>query len=382
MTTLSQVEIDGTEYDILKSTDVISNEGRLGTKHWQGHVLRGKDGRFHTATSSWRDLQGGGTSKVVWSKPYYATPTNVGRANEKNNEEQAYFDLQSMLNKQTDKRLAERPLPMLAQTYHDPLNPKKGRKKHIKFPALCQPKYDGMRVLYNGEAAWSRGNKEVIPEVFAHLEFDTQGETIDGELVLPDNPKVNETMKAAKKYRPGVSDKLVYRVYDIVDPTTPFGDRFERLRKIVEMAGNVQVILAHTEVVHSEADIMRFHENVTAQGFEGTIIRNMDAVYEIDKRSNNLQKYKDFVDAEFEIVDIVEAGGGSSEGVGKFICRTEDGDLFESTATGTLEERREFLTNKQNYIGRFAKVKYREMSGKNNVPFHSNVLEIRDRGDF
>ena len=47
----------------------------------------------------------------------------------------------------------------------------------------------------------------------------------------------------------------------------------------------------------------------------------------INKRSNDIQKHKDFIDGEFEIVDVIPAGGGSSEDVGKFVCVTEAGAL-------------------------------------------------------
>jgi ATP-dependent DNA ligase len=125
-------------------------------------------------------------------------------------------------------------------------------------------------------------------------------------------------------------------------------------------------------------DVHTGHEYFVSKGYEGTIIRNWDGRYTINKRSNDLQKYKDFVDGEFKIVNVIPSGGGSAAKVGKFVCVTDDGEEFESTAMGTVKEREEFLTNKAKYIGKYAKVKYREMSGKNNVPFHSNVLEIRN----
>jgi ATP-dependent DNA ligase len=364
------VEIGGIIYAVEKSSNEIEADGSKTKKYWQGHVLRSPMNRWFTASSSWR-ATATGLSKVVWSAPYYAEPTNEGRANFRDNKEQAFFEFDSMVNKQTDKRLSEKPLPMLAQKYQD-------RAKHITFPCAVQPKFDGMRVLYNGIEAWSRGNKNVIPEVFAHLEFDTQGYTIDGELILPGNLKVNKTMEAAKKFRPGLSDKLLYRVYDIVDATVPFRDRYALLVRLVNAAANKNIIIADTLTAFSDDDIKKCHESFVLAGFEGTMIRNLDGLYTINKRSNDLQKFKDFVDEEFLIVDVIPAGGGSSADVGKFVCVTESGERFESTATGDYETRHDYLVNKQNYVGKYARVKYREMSGKNSVPFHSNVLEIRE----
>jgi DNA ligase-1 len=373
VTAFETVTIDGVDYSIIKSSEVIDAESKTGIKSWRGYVVRDEQGRFYV-TSSWYNVNAktGNRSVMSWATPYYAEPKNIGRSNATTNEAQAYSEFDSMVTKEKDKRQAERPLPMLAQKFSE-------RKKYLKFPVAVQRKYDGMRVLYDGTEAWSRGNKLVIPEVFEHLHFDTKGHIVDGELMLPGNVKVNKTMEAAKKYRKGLSDTLIYVVYDIVDAAMPFGDRFDLLKQIVETANNVNIQLADTIIVDNGAAIEQAHAEFTAEGFEGSIIRNYDGKYLIGKRSNDLQKHKDFVDEEFEIVDVIPAGGGSSSDVGKIVCKDNQSDeLFESTLTGDHEYRAEILRNKSNYIGKFAKVKFRERSGKNAVPFHSNVLEIRE----
>lgn len=43
---------------------------------------------------------------------------------------------------------------------------------------------------------------------------------------------------------------------------------------------------------------------------------------------------------------------------------------------GSFEIRQEYLHNKSKYIGKFALVKYGELSGDKQVPFHSNVIEV------
>jgi ATP-dependent DNA ligase len=373
----ADVVIEEKNYTIVQFSDVIDAPSKKGTKYWQGFVVMEAvdDGRFGTCTLSWSTTKTG-LSKQKWSVPFIAVPTNVGRANERNNEAQAFFDFESMVKKEMDKRQSDNPLPMTAQKYQE-------RKKHIVFPCAVQPKYDGMRCLYDGVEPWSRGGKPIADKVFDHLRFDTKGLIIDGELILPSNVKVNKTMEAAKKFRSGISDKLLYRAYDIVDETKTFKERFAILTQIVREAGNGNVIISATLNAYSEADILEHHGNFTDKdGYEGTMVRNWDGLYLINKRSNDLQKYKDFFDAEYKIIDIIPSGGGIAETVGKFICIDEKtGETFESTATGDFEERQDFLTNKHKYIGKYAKVKYREMSGKNGVPFHSNVLEIRDTKD-
>jgi ATP-dependent DNA ligase len=380
MTKYNTIVINNVTYDLIRSSVVIEAEGSKAKKYWQGHIVRNGD-KYYTASSSWRETKDG-VSKKVWSEPYYAVPTNVGQSNHRGNIEQAEFEYASMYQKQTDKRNSVKPLPMLAHTFRHKLDPKKSKEKHIVYPCYVQPKFDGFRMVYDGTEAWTRGNKPVLPEVYAHLHFDTQGYTVDGELILPGNLKVNETAKAAKKFYPGVSDTLQYILYDIVEPNLTYDERLRIVQGIVWHAknknGETNVVLAETHTATSTTEIEKYHAVFVAKGYEGTIIRNVDGKYTINKRSNDLQKHKDFIDGEYEIINVIPSGGGSAAEVGKFVCITEDGDEFESTATGSWEDRHEYLVNKKNYIGKFAKVKFREFSGKNNVPFHSNVLEIRD----
>ena len=372
------VVIDGLMFTILKSSEPIEAKSKTGAKTWVGHIVRSPIGDYYL-TSSWYNVntKTGKQSVTQWATPYKVEPKNVGRSNETTADVQAVLEFDSMVKKELDKRASERPLPMLAQSYSK-------RKSKIVFPAYVQPKYDGMRMLYDGKVAWSRGSKEILSDVIQHLHFDTHGHIIDGELILPHNPKVNEVMKAAKKYRRGISDQLVYRVYDIVDTSgnLSFDDRLNLLSDLVNRCRNKNIILSDTQRVDNEDEINIWHSYFTEQGFEGTMIRNIAGKYSVNARSDDLQKHKDFIDAEFEIVDVIPSGGGTAAEVGKFVCKTVSGELFESTATGTYEERREYLVNKSNYIGKFAKVKYRELSGANSVPFHSNVLEIREEGDF
>jgi ATP-dependent DNA ligase len=188
-------------------------------------------------------------------------------------------------------------------------------------------------------------------------------------------------MSAIKKYNDN-TPHLKYYVYDILDENRSFKDRYESLKWLFSVNKYSNVELVQTHICKSEGDIWKWHKFFTDEGYEGSIIRDLNAKYKVNRRVDELLKLKDFTDAEFEIVDIIPAGGGSSADVGKFVCKTDSGDLFESTATGTEEERREYLKNKHDYIGKFAKVKYREMSGLNNVPFHSNVLEILSREEL
>ena len=371
--------INGTNYEIFKSSPVFESKTRTGlNKFWQGHVLvEGK--KYFLSSSHWQDTKTGKTSLVQWSEPYLVEPKNVGKKNETTVEEQALFELESILNKQQDKGYAPKgvkvtklPLPMLAQKFTE-------RAKHVQWPAYIQPKLDGMRMLYDGTKAWSRGNKEIIAKCIEHLKFDTRGYIVDGELILAGEHSQQMTMRAAKKYRPDVSPRLEYHVYDLVIPNATFKFRYETLQSLVKNAP-VNVKLVPTHVVKDETEVMERHSEFTKAKYEGSIIRNMGGNYTPGQRSNDLLKLKDFQDAEFKIVDVVD-GGGLAKGLAIFICVTEDAKEFRCVPEGTHETRAEWFKNKKKLIGKWLTIRFQHYSDEG-IPVILNGVAIREDGDF
>jgi hypothetical protein len=226
---------------IIKSSDLLISENKAGNrKFWQLHILQ--DGaEFYTQTSWYQLTKTGRETKKQTSEPYFAAPTNVGRANERNSEAQAYFEFDAIIKKQLDRgfyREGEKvdswPMPMLAHKFKDHMN-------KVEWPSYIQPKLNGMRMLFNGTEARSRGNKEIIREVIEHLQFDTGGFILDGELMLPNNVLLQESMSAIKKYRPGISDKLEYHVYDIVNTDLPYEERMKLLETMFLSRDNILI---------------------------------------------------------------------------------------------------------------------------------------------
>jgi len=75
-------------------------------------------------------------------------------------------------------------------------------------------------------------------------------------------------------------------------------------------------------------DVERLHDEFSAAGYEGAILRAQNGQYAIGARSSALFKYKRFDDAEFEIVGAVGALG-TDTGCVVWRCATELGQSFE-----------------------------------------------------
>ncbi len=376
------------------SSEILRSTTRTGnSKFWQAHLEykvapRGQvtSNEVQLYTTYWQVNKDGVESKKTSSVPTKITPKNVGKANETNVWDQGVAELESLIQKQRDKgyRLegeaeAEVPLPMLAQKYSE-------RKHTLTWPVYVQPKYDGQRMLCDGTRGWTRGNKEVIPDVIAHIiaEFENipglKGKVIDGELLLPGNVPLQDTMKAVKKYRAGVSDTLQYVVYDYIDTTKGFKERMYYLAAALTSA-NVglnrlqHILLAPTSIASSEIEVLESHAMYVADGYEGTMVRSSSGGYEVGQRSNTLQKYKDFVDDEFLIVDVLE-GVGSHEGLAVFVCRAGD-VTFKCLHRGTHEFRKGLWESRDSLKGKWLTVKYQTLSN-DGVPIFPIGIDIRD----
>jgi len=363
----------------IKSSDWLISENKSGNeKFWRLHILSDGD-NYYTQTEWYQVTNRGRQTKLQTSEPYCATPTNVGRANERNSEEQAYFEFDAIIKKQRDagfrvrgEHKNTRPMPMLAHKFAD-------HKKKMEFPVYAQPKLNGMRMLFDGQGGWSRGNKEVIPEVIQHLRFDTGGVVLDGELMLPNNVLLQESMSAIKRFQKGKSDKLEYHVYDVVDTELSYTERYNRIQDICKNAPkNIKVV--KTVRMDDESQVMHLHNLFVMDGFEGTMVRDPKSFYEIGKRSYSLLKLKDFQDAEYRITGVID-GDGSDSGLAIFELETSTGQKFNCRPEGSQENRAELYQNRETLVGKYLTVRFFELS-KDGVPIFPVGVGIRDLKDF
>jgi ATP-dependent DNA ligase len=361
----------------IHSTPVLENKTSKGlAKFWQGHVVQ-DGGKFFTQTTFWQSTKDGGETVKQTSAPYEVVGKNIGKANETTPKDQAMSEMASTEKKQRDKGYHESGgtadillLPMLAHKYAE-------RKHTLSFPASVQPKLDGCRCLSLNGKKWSRGGKEFITEVIRHLQFNTDGHTIDGELLLPaDEGGFQDSVKAIKKFREELSPKLEYHVYDMVDTNAPFPHRYETLQRLIEKAPP-GVKLVPTHAITKEDEIFAHHSQFVLDGFEGTMVRSHTGAYVIGQRNVQLLKYKDFLDDEFIVTDVLE-GGGKEKGCAIFVCETKDKQQFNVRPRGTAEARKKMFADRKTFIGQPLIVQYQNLSDEG-IPRFPTGIAIRDK---
>jgi len=286
---------------------------------------------------------------------------NTGKANETTAEEQAVAEATAKIKKKLEEGYYESieeaeagdlVLPMLAKDFVK-------EEKKVVYPAFAQPKLDGMRGLKYKLALTSRKAKAIT--TMAHISEELRGVhyIFDGELYAHgDNFQRN--MELIKKYREGESEKVKYHVYDLVLCDIPFAQRYEVLKAIIEEHQPEHIELVPTIVVNNKEELLEVHRQFLEQGYEGTMVRHGDEGYGINKRSSSLLKFKDFEDIACTIVDVQPSEKRPDQGI--FICALEDGRTFGCGMRFSHEQRAEFLTNKEDYIGQTAEVRFFEYS--------------------
>ena len=323
---------------------------------------------------------------------------NIGKSNETTPQEQAIAEATAQWEKklksgysktQKDARAGKVDAkfvtggiePMLAQKFRD-------HESKIQYPCYSQPKLDGIRciaIIELGVATlWTRTRKPItgVPHIIKALEQQFpqyDGDTaedrtiLDGELYNHSyKHRFEEIVSFCKQVTPKAGHEVVeYHVYDMIDGCA-FTERTDMIKSAELKA---PLIAVNTTCILDTNQLMeQFQEDRTA-GYEGTMARNADSLYE-HKRSYNLQKIKEFDDAEFKITG-VKAGRGRMAECAIFTCTTLKGDLFDCKMEGSLDVLKDILKNPRSVIGKMLTVRYQGLTN-GNLPRFPIGVSVRD----
>lgn len=226
----------------------------------------------------------------------------------------------------------------------------KGRKR-------LEVKLDGVRVLAvcssAGVTLYSRNGKvfENFPQIAEAIEANFKSLPVNGPFVL-DGEIVGESfqklMKQAHRKGNAKTDNMVYHVFDLL-PLRAFEEGFhnaqqhkrlellEKFRAVFDTTNCVRV-MSGIEVdldVSKGQDIMRrFANDAVAQGFEGIMIKDLDAPYEC-RRSSFWMKWKPVITVDLKIVGFEEGTGRNTGRLGAIVCEGVDNGRTISVNVGS-----------------------------------------------
>lgn len=281
--------------------------------------------------------------------------------------------------------------PMLAHTFDpttlDPntTNAKRSKKNGIVFPCYVQPKLDGLRCICvmdaNGKI-WLQSRTGSYFENLGHLYAELTeifqkypGIVLDGELYTTDMPfEELAGLIKKKKLDPEGNDKarltkVKYHLYDCIllsdQSHNSFEFRWRELRRLVS-PDYTELKFVETEWCNDLETFRDFFSAFVQEGFEGIMLRNQGGQYRENYRSHDLQKYKEFVENEYEITGFTE-GDGRDKGAIIWICKIPvSNTIFNVRPKGTMEYRRVLYMDASQhpakYIGKMLTVIYQELS--------------------
>lgn len=283
--------------------------------------------------------------------------------------EQAQLVLNSYMNKKIDEGYSANiedastvVLPMLAHKWDESKSPK---------DVYIQPKLDGVRALLSNKGLITRLGKPIhsLPNIKPPHGLK-DGEYIDGELYSHTIP-FEKISGAVRRLEP-CAEKIEFHAFDYFDVNNiemGFHDRFQKLKSLWKTIVDTRKC-SKTSI---EAELDRFIQ----EGYEGVMIRSIDGKYAINERSNDLLKYKRFVDKEYRIVGAHE-GTGRDKGTVVWVCETAPGgSQFNVRPADTLEQRRWYWTHYTEFLGKMLTVKFQEMTAAG-VPRFPVGVAVRD----
>jgi len=232
--------------------------------------------------------------------------------------------------------------------------------------------------------------EEVFKDIFKHCHSDT---VFDGE-IYHYGSNVTMINGAARNPRNPIHDKLQYQCFDLAIPKKKKKDRIsmrDDIFKKVYYPGKVHkqtkvqdhnvpdiVVNVYTKLITSDDDASNFRYECIEAGYEGCVIRNMDAPYKFGSRPMTMMKLKKSKLGKFKVIDLTPFGFENTDNnIGKgirFLLKNDINDeQFDCNSNGSVDKKLKVINSKAAYIGKEVTVQYFERT-PTNLPFHATVI--------
>lgn len=269
--------------------------------------------------------------------------------------------------------------------------------------AVCEPKLDGYRlcalVLPDGVKFFSRsgksepftGNLGHIGQQILDAGFPV-GSMLDGEVMAEDFNSTALVRRKSGTLTPEEQDRLQFCVFDYIQDVTavvqlqPPRSRLKRpayatplYTRLLQLAAQLPRRTSHVRrsagsPVSSTADVERLTEEYLELGFEGAMVKDLDAPYFLC-RSYSWQKVKPTQTIDARIAGAVEGEGKYVGMLGAFIVVKEDGSEFSVGGGFSDAERTDFWTRRESMVGAWLEV--RMQAGEVSVARHPQFVRLR-----
>lgn len=211
--------------------------------------------------------------------------------------------------------------------------------------------------------------------------------SIDGEIYYP-----QASIYEIKTMVSNDSKLLEFWAYDLMEIGFKQSDRLVRLREMFEFqtiydykelavynkpsAGKGRFHVIPSLYCRSDKQALEMRNYFVSIGFEGVILRDVEAEYQFGRRNNTMIKFKPIYESRHKVLDIVPEGDARPD-LPKFLLLNDLNDsTFYGTILGSFEVQKQYLLNKDKYIGKVVELEYRERSKDTDIPIHAKITKF------
>lgn len=253
-------------------------------------------------------------------------------------------------------------------------------------PFIVQPKYDGIRcravpIPSGGHLLLSSEENPIyLPHIQDAIRTQKQfdGLELDGEIYRHGWPFEQIFSVASRTVNPHPdAPKLQFHIFDIVNDD-PQGLRSVQISQF-ELHDKVGPIQFSPFWLCADLQaIMEVYNELISYGYEGIIVRNINAPYE-RKRSLWVMKFKPKQEDTYRIVGYEEelSINGSPKGqLGSLRCVGEDGAEFSVGSGFSQRDRRALWDRREDLAGKVCRVSYQHITSGKGVPRFPIFVEV------
>ena len=242
---------------------------------------------------------------------------------------------------------------------------------------LMQPKLDGLRcraiIDSVGEVALlsSQENEFTsVPHIKEQVKaLGLRNLELDGELYVHGMPF--QSLASIAKTKIGLHPdykQLEYHMFDTVSDGKQ-ASRIAWLQRLnISMQSSIHIV--KTIFIGNMSELEKYYTEFVAQGYEGFIIRQLDAYY-ARKRSTSIMKCKPGKFDDYDVIDYQEEHSiyGEPKGaLGALVLKSEAGSVFSVGSGFTRQQRQDLWLERDGLKGRRCTVKYQELTVGREVP--------------
>jgi DNA ligase 1 len=255
-------------------------------------------------------------------------------------------------------------------------------EKKIAGKKLLEPKLDGVRVITIVNAAnktatmYSRNGKvlenfgHITAAIEANIELFDRSIVLDGEMV---SSSFQALMKQVHRKSDAETSDARLMLFDVL-PLSEFqkgesimgqkrrSNLLRSMKAVLDKVGSIDIIPQIEVDLGSyvgELQFKQYNKDAIEAGFEGIMIKDVDAIYEC-KRSASWLKMKPFIEVSLTVTAVEEGTGKNVGRLGALICEGEDDGKKIQVNVGsglTDDQRAEFWNDQQDLLGQIVEIR-------------------------